>query len=112
MDQVNINYYQIADLFIYLVEDDKNICFQRLNLKKIPNDKEPIIVKLIPDPVIGEVKESRNSGLVKISINVCKEGDPKNYVHYRESGSAQKNEKPDIKSYYVIANIYQVNIIE
>lgn len=43
-----------------------------------------------------------------MSINIFKDGDPKNYVHYRDSGSSQKNDKADHKNYYVVANIYQV----
>lgn len=76
-------------------------------------NQEPVIVKLIPDPAIGIVKESRQAGLVKLQIKISKESERK-VVKYvaddDDEDSKSKKNMPvsNLQNYYVVANIYQV----
>ena len=65
----------LSDLFIYLVKGEKDIssnriCYQRLNCSFLFNENKSIIVKLHPDPSIGEIDDISYSGLVKCEINL------------------------------------------
>lgn len=68
-----------------------------------------MIVKLLPDPSIGKVKESRQAGLVKIKINIWKESEKKPIKYAIEDDDVKvvKKTTTTLSSYHVIANIYQ-----
>ncbi len=72
------------------------------------DEKNTIIVKLLPDPVINEVSESRNAGLVKLSIKLNKSTDPKEKIDHKQADTSPNNNIDNIKSYYVVAIVYQV----
>jgi hypothetical protein len=64
------NLKDIGDIFIYLVHDGDNICFQRIRAETFFNNDDIMIIKLLPDPSIGELKESAYSGIVKLKISI------------------------------------------
>ena len=93
------------------MKNHKNICFQRFKAEKLKNEKEPFIFKLIPDPVIDYVSESRKAGLVKLTLNIFKDVEDKTkYLFYKDDNNIKKNDVMNLKSYYVVANVFQVNI--
>ena len=113
----------MGDLFIYLVKEGKNICFQRFPCSTFTNHMEVMIIKLIPDFAEGKVKESRKAGIVKMEINIKKTDffsheDDLNSSYNSISNVIQPadpkihslgNDKinPNLKNYYVIDNVYQ-----
>jgi Ca2+-dependent lipid-binding protein len=68
-----------------------------------------MVVKLLPDPAIGAIKESREAGLVKIKINISKESDKKPIKYNLEDEDVKVTKKPTttLTNYTIIANIYQ-----
>ena len=66
------NKEELPDLFIYLTDKngENNICFQRIKASYFYLNKDIVVIKLVPDPCIGKVKNMMLSGLVKIKICV------------------------------------------
>lgn len=64
------NLKDIGDVFIYLVENEQNICFQRIGAETFFNNDDILVLKFIPDPSIGKIKETVYSGLVKLKIQI------------------------------------------
>jgi len=62
-------------LFIYIVkgkaDEGKNrICFQRIPVKSFLNCDHIYVIKTMPDPAIGKIDDSTNSGLIKVRIKL------------------------------------------
>lgn len=73
----NIN--EISDVFIYLVNGDKDkeknrICFQRMDAIYFTENSEFFVMKFYPDPAIGKVAKVSESGLLKLRIRVSCQG--------------------------------------
>ena len=63
------NVEELPDVFITLVNDaNETLCFQRLKAGMFHLNTETMVIKLIPEPSVGEVKDSLMSGLVKIKL--------------------------------------------
>ncbi len=62
---------EVPDLFIYLSDKSgEYICFQRLKAETFLNNDDIMVIKLIPDPSVGQIKEFVYSGIVKIRITL------------------------------------------
>jgi hypothetical protein len=62
---------EVPDLFIYLCDKSgEYICFQRLKAETFLNNDDIMVIKLIPDPSVGQIKEFVYSGIVKIRITL------------------------------------------
>lgn len=112
----------MGDLFVYLVKDGKNICFQRFPCSTFDNNSSVMMVKLVPDFAVGSVKESRKAGILKLEINIKKSelfsheddlnssynslnnviqlADPKIQISSTPSN-------PNFRSYFLVCNVYQ-----
>ena len=124
--------FELPDLFIYLVNEKKqNICFQRIKASEFHMNNAIMMIKLIPDPCIGKVKEMYLSGIVKIKIKIFnraidkepidlsdfKDGDGTGYVNsegdleddlekiYSESSNVVQKES-NLKPHTIVANFY------
>lgn len=69
----------LPDLFFYLVkgskDEEKNrICFQRIEANFFIKHNDYLIIKFYPDPVIGEINDISKSGLLKIKVQILKNG--------------------------------------
>ena len=113
----------MGDLYIYLVQDGKSICFQRFPCSTFNNNNEMMIVKLVPDFAVGTVSESRKAGILKLEINIKKteffssEDDLNSSynsinnviqladANLRNLNSIKVNDK--LKNHYVVVNVYQ-----
>ena len=67
--------FELPDIFIYLIKtknkpEKQNICFQRVKASVFHLCKDIIVLKLLPDPCIGECKNFMKSGLLKCKIFV------------------------------------------
>ena len=72
------NLEELPDLIIYLTQKEKEICFQRIKLKNFHLNDDIIVIKLLPEPCIGIVKEIFLSGIVKLKIKLFNRNlDPK-----------------------------------
>ena len=113
----NINYYQggtlqcftgtnnieeLPDIFIYLINDDnETICFQRIKASHFHLNQDTMILKLIPEPCVGKVKENLMSGLVKIKMmlvnkkkdNLNQIGQEINLTDFENDGSGRNQDK-------------------
>ena len=63
----------LPDIYIYLVDvkqraEKQNVCFQRIKCSAFHLNNEITVIKLLPDPCIGEVETMRKSGIVKCKI--------------------------------------------
>jgi len=61
---------ELPDLIIYLTQNDKEICFQRVKLSNFHLSDSTFVIKLFPEPCVGIVKESYLSGIVKIKLKL------------------------------------------
>ena len=64
--------FELPDLFIYLVDEDKdptkqNLCFQRIKADTFYLNKDIICIKLLPDPAVKKCKNMKDSGIL-----ICK----------------------------------------
>ena len=64
------NLEELPDLIIYLIHKDKEICFQRIKLRDFHLNNDICVIKLLPEPCIGIVKEMFLSGIVKLKIKL------------------------------------------
>ena len=72
------NLEELPDLLIYLMSDDKEICFQRIKLSYFHLNDDILVIKLFPEPCIDKVQEIYYSGLVKIKAKLFNSAlDPK-----------------------------------
>ena len=72
------NLEELPDLLIYLMQSDKEICFQRIKLSCFHLNDDILVIKLFPEPCIDKVQEIYYSGLVKIKIKLFNSAlDPK-----------------------------------
>jgi len=67
--------FELPDIFIYLIKtknkiEKQNICFQRVKASVFHLCKDIMVLKLLPDPCIGECKNFMKSGLLKCKIFV------------------------------------------
>ena len=113
----------MGDLYIYLIKNGKNICFQRFKCSTFTKKNDVMMVKLLPDFALGEVKETRKAGILKLEINIKKtdffliEDDlnssynsAKNILHLADPNILRLNTVDltlKYKNYFVVANIYQ-----
>ena len=67
--------FELPELFIYLVDKKKNICFQRIKASEFHLNKDIIILKLLPDPFIQKCGNMRKSGIIKCKICVYAENE-------------------------------------
>ena len=51
------NLEELPDLIIYLTQKEKEICFQRIKLKDFHLNDDIVVIKLLPEPCVGIVKE-------------------------------------------------------
>ena len=61
---------ELPDLIIYLTQNNKEICFQRVKLSRFHLSDSIFIIKLFPEPCVGAVKEVYLSGIVKIKLKL------------------------------------------
>jgi len=131
---ISDNLKDIGDIFIYLIENNENICFQRISAESFFNNEDILIIKLLPDPSVGIIKESAYSGLVKLKIQMTNKainvpiGDNKpsanvNLIEQDEDEedliAEQKRKKESLikkkevvqKTYMIIANIYMTRYL-
>ena len=72
------NLEELPDLIIYLIQSDKEICFQRIKLSEFHLNDQILVIKLFPEPCINKVEEIYYSGLVKMKIKLFNSAlDPK-----------------------------------
>ena len=64
------NLEELPDLIIYLIQKGKEICFQRIKLSHFHLNDDIFVIKLLPEPCVGVVKEIFLSGIVKIKIKL------------------------------------------
>ena len=64
------NLEELPDLIIYLTQKEKEICFQRIKLKDFHLNDDIVVIKLLPEPCVGTVKEIFQSGIVKLKIKL------------------------------------------
>lgn len=69
----------LPELFFYLIkgskDEEKNrICFQRIEANFFIKHNDYLILKFYPDPVIGEINDISKSGLLKVKVQVSKNG--------------------------------------
>ena len=64
------NLEELPDLIIYLTQKDKEICFQRIKLRYFHLNNDICVIKLLPEPCVGVIKEMFLSGIVKIKIKL------------------------------------------
>ena len=64
------NLEELPDLIIYLMQKDKEICFQRIKLKEFHLSDDILEVKLLPEPCVGIINEIFLSGIVKLKIKL------------------------------------------
>ena len=61
----------LPDVFIYLEDGKGNkICFQRFNAKYFYDNKDILLVKLIPEPCINKITHAHLSGVIKLSLTI------------------------------------------
>ena len=72
------NLEELPDLIIYLIQSDKEICFQRIKLSEFHLNDQILVIKLFPEPCVGKVEEIYYSGLVQMKIKLFNSAlDPK-----------------------------------
>ena len=72
------NLEELPDLIIYLVQKEKEICFQRIKLSQFHLNDDIFVIKLFPEPCVNAVKEIYLSGIVKVKIKLFNQAlDPK-----------------------------------
>ena len=64
------NLEELPDLIIYLTQKEKEICFQRIKLKDFHLNDDIVVIKLLPEPCVGIVKEIFQSGIIKLRIKL------------------------------------------
>ena len=64
------NLEELPDIIIYLRQNSKEICFQRIKLSKFHLNDNLNVIKLYPEPCVGAVKEIYYSGIIKIKIKL------------------------------------------
>ena len=64
------NLEELPDLIIYLRQNGKDICFQRIKLSDFHLNNDILVIKLFPEPCIGAVKEIFLSGIIKVKIKL------------------------------------------
>ena len=64
------NLEELPDLLIYLMQSEKEICYQRIKLSKFHLNNNILVIKLFPEPCIDKVKEIYYSGLVQMKIKL------------------------------------------
>ena len=63
--------YALPDVFIYLEDGKGNkICFQRFNAKYFYNNKDVLLIKLLPEPCINKITHTHLSGVIKLSLTI------------------------------------------
>lgn len=65
----------LSDMFIYFHNGENKgvksrVCFQRLSCNEILNNEDILIVKLLPDPSIGSIKECKTLLKMKIKLTL------------------------------------------
>ena len=97
----NKNIEEVNDIFIYLEKEGKRICFQRIKAKYLLNNTNTMIVKLIPEPSVGIVKDTQMTGLVKLKLRLVNGVLPQNEAkeYSTTTSSLPQNENPNDLSY-------------
>ena len=67
--------FELPDIFIYLIKttnslEKQNICFQRVKASVFHLCKDIVVLKLLPDPCIGQCNNFMKSGILKCKIFV------------------------------------------
>ena len=125
--------FELPDLFIYLTNEKKeNICFQRIKASEFHMNDDTLMIKLIPDPCIGKVKEMYLSGIIKIKIKIFNRAIDKEPIDLTafKDGDGYANESVDLeddlemiynqssstiesklKPFTIVANIYMTRYL-
>ena len=69
--------FDLGNLVVYLIKGSKDteknrICFQKLDIDLFDKNNDYFVIKLLPDPVIGNVKMLSEAGLIKFKIKLGK----------------------------------------
>ena len=64
------NLEELPDLIVYLTQKEKEICFQRIKLKEFHLNDDILVIKLLPEPCVGIIKEIFLSGILKLKIKL------------------------------------------
>ena len=73
--------FELPEMFIYLVDKKqkdkyKNVCFQRIKASEFHLNKDIVVIKLLPDPFIGQCENNTMiSGIIKCKICVYNDGE-------------------------------------
>ena len=77
---------ELGDIFVYLCKGEKTneksrVCFQRIPASEVLNCKDVLVIKLLADPSIGDVKDCKALLKLKIRLTLLEDGN--------------KNDEPD-----------------
>ena len=75
---------ELPDLIIYLTQNNKEICFQRVKLSKFHLSDSTFVIKLFPEPCVGSVKEVYLSGIVKIKLKLFDDPSKFNAAEFKD----------------------------
>lgn len=93
--------FDLGNLVVYLIKGSKDteknrICFQKLDIDLFDKNNDYFVIKLLPDPVIGNVKMLSEAGLIKFKIKLGKPSNKRTIVPNNELNSISSINK-DVK---------------
>ncbi|CAG9316505.1 unnamed protein product [Blepharisma stoltei] len=102
----NLAEKDLPDVFIYLVYEDKRICYARIKPSACINkNSQAEWVSLIPDKSIGKVKENWKAGFLRVRIYIGLFDNDNDEL--RTGNWDQKLIKPKMEDWVLLAHVFQ-----